>query len=114
MGIVSTHASLDTQVSDDVDRLVGRWLTLPDVADALGIDVVKARQVLKDGHLIGVRRGDRSVVSVPADFIQEGEIIKKLPGLLTLLRDAGFDENESLRWIFTSDDSLPGRNVFWP
>ncbi len=105
---MSTHASLDTPVTDDVDLLVGEWLTVPELAESLDTDVVHVRQMLKDGHLIGVRRGERSVISVPAAFIENGEVVKKIPGLLTLLRDAGFDENESLRWIFTSDDSLPG------
>ena len=105
---MSTRASLDTPVTDDVDALVGDWITVPDLAEALGIDVVQARQLLKDGRVIGVRRGDRSVISIPAAFVSDGEIVAKIPGLLTLLRDAGYDENQSLRWIFTPDDSLPG------
>lgn len=105
---MSTRASLDTPVTDDVDALVGDWITVPDLADALGIDVVQARQLLKDGRLIGVRRGERSVISIPAAFVSDGEFVTKIPGLLTLLRDAGYDENQSLRWIFTPDDSLPG------
>ena len=105
---MSTHASIDTPVTPDVDELVGDWLTVPDLAEALDIDVVKVRQYLKDGYLISVRRGERSVISVPAAFVQDGVVVKKVPGLLTLLRDAGYDENQSLRWIFTPDDSLPG------
>jgi hypothetical protein len=105
---VSTRASLDTPVTPDVDELVGEWLTVPDVAEALGSDVVQVRQLLKDGTLVCVRRGDRAVISVPAAFIVDGVVVKKVPGLLTLLRDAGYDENQSLRWIFTPDDSLPG------
>jgi len=105
---VSIQASLDTPATEDVDVLVGDWLTVPDVAEALDIDVVKARQLLKDGTIISVRRGERGVISVPAAFIEDGTVVKKIPGLLTLLRDAGYDENESLRWIFTPDDSLPG------
>jgi hypothetical protein len=95
-------------VTDDVDALVDEWLTVPDLAVALGIDVVQTRQLLKDGHVVSVRRGERSVVSIPAAFVQDGLVVKKLPGLLTLLRDAGYDENQSIRWIFTEDDSLPG------
>lgn len=102
------HVSLDTPVTDDVDELVGDWLTVPAVGDLLGIDVVRVRQLLKDGVIIGVRRGERGVISVPAAFIVDGAVVAKIPGLLTLLRDAGYDENESLRWIFTPDDSLPG------
>ena len=105
---MSTHVSLDTPVSDDVDELVGDWLTVPEVGDLLGLDVVRTRQMLKDGVMVSVRRGERGVISVPAAFIADGAVVGKLPGLLTLLRDAGFDENESLRWIFTPDDSMPG------
>jgi hypothetical protein len=97
---VTTTASLDTPVTDDVDALVGSWLTVP--------DIVHVRQMLKDREMVCVRRGQRSVISVPADFVQDGVVVKKLPGLLTLLADAGYDENESIRWIFTPDDSLPG------
>jgi len=46
---VSTRASIDTPVTADVDELVGEWLTVPDLAEALGIDVVNVRQYLKDG-----------------------------------------------------------------
>ena len=105
---MSTRASIDTPVTPDVDELVGEWLTIPDLAEALGLDVVNVRQYLKDGYLVGVRRGEGSILSVPAAFVQDGIVVKKVPGLLTLLRDAGYDENQALRWIFTPDDSLPG------
>jgi hypothetical protein len=103
-----THPNLDTPVTDDVDVLVGDWLTLPEAAARLDADVVHVRQLLRDRQLIAVRRGERRIVSVPAAFIVEGEVAKKLPGLLTLLSDAGYDENAAMRWIFTPDDSLPG------
>ena len=101
-------ASLDTTATDDVDELVVDWLTVPEVAERLTIDIVHARQVLKDRQLVAVRRGERRVISVPAAFIHEGEVVKKLPGLLTVLADAGYDENQAIRWLFTHDDTLPG------
>ena len=87
-------ASLDTPVTDDVDQIVPLWLTVPELAEALNLDVVKTRQVLKDGELVAVRRGPRNVVSIPADFVVDGVILKKLTGLLTLLADAGFPNTE--------------------
>jgi hypothetical protein len=108
---VTGHASLDTLVTADVDALVSRWLTVPDLAAELGLDVVQTRQLIKDRQLVAVRRGDRRVVSVPADFVDEGVVVKKLPGLLVLLADAGFDENQAIRWIFTPDDTLPGTPI---
>ena len=38
------------------------------------------------------------------------QLVKGLPGLLTLLHDAGFDDRESIAWIFLDAD-LPGRPI---
>lgn len=105
------HASLDTPATDDVEELVNEWMTVPELADRLGVDIVHARQLLKDRQLVAVRRGERRVISVPAAFVAEGLIVKKLPGLLTLLADAGYDENQVIRWIFTHDETLPGTPI---
>jgi hypothetical protein len=45
---------------------------------------------------------------VPAIFLTGHEVVKGLSGTLTLLADAGFGEDEALRWLFTADDTLPG------
>ena len=45
---------------------------------------------------------------IPADFVQDGAVLKHLPGLLTVLRDGGFSEQEAFDWLFREDDSLPG------
>jgi hypothetical protein len=108
---VSNQASLDTVVTPDVDELVAEWLTVPDLADRIASDVVRTRQLLRDRQFVAVRRGDRNVVSIPAAFVVDGEALKGLAGLLTLLADAGYDENESIRWLFTPDESLPGTPV---
>ena len=45
---------------------------------------------------------------VPALFIDDdGLPVKGLPGLLTLMHDAGFDDRECIAWIFL-DAELPG------
>jgi hypothetical protein len=36
---------------------------------------------------------------------------KHLPGVLTLLHDAGYNDEEALRWLYTADESLPGTPV---
>ena len=41
----------------------------------------------------------------------DGEILKHLPGLLTVLHDGGFSEQEAFDWLFREDDSLPGTPV---
>lgn len=90
---------------------VDRWLSLPDVAERLDIPVTRVRQLLREGRLLAVRRGEDAVLSVPADFLVAGEVLKHLPGVITLLRDARYDDDEALRWLFTPDDSLPGTPV---
>ena len=102
---------LDTPITPDVDALVPRWLTLPDVGEALGLDAVRARQLVRDGAVVAVRRGERNVLSVPADFINGDQILKGLTGTLTVLEDSGFDPNQAIRWLYTPDDSLPGTTV---
>ena len=102
---------LDTPITPDVDALVPRWLTLPDVGEALGLDAVRARQLVRDGAVVAVRRGERNVLSVPADFIDGDQILKGLTGTLTVLDDSGFDPNQAIRWLYTPDDSLPGTPV---
>jgi Rv2175c C-terminal domain of unknown function len=92
----------------ELDELVSDWLTLPAVAELLGIDVTKVRQLLRERKLLAVRR-DR-VLWVPAIFIQDGAVLKGLPGTLSLLADCGFSDDEALRWLFT-DDQLPGSPV---
>ena len=94
------------QIDPLADTLVGDWLTLPDVADRLGLPQSRVRQLLRDRKLIAVQRPD-GTLCVPAAFFDGNQIVKGLHGTLTVL----FDEAESLRWLFTADDSLPGTPI---
>ncbi|OLF08856.1 DNA-binding protein [Actinophytocola xinjiangensis] len=99
-----------TPSSDDVLDPQVEVLTLPDVAQRLDLPVTKVRQALRDGHLVAVRRD--GVLRVPAAFLTEdGAIVKGLPGTITVLADAGFTQEEMVRWLFTADDTLPGRPI---
>ncbi len=48
------------------------WLPLPDVADVLGTEVGKVRRMLQERVLIGMRRGERKILSVPAELLKDG------------------------------------------
>ena len=101
---------LVAQIDLTTDALVGEWLSLPDVADRLGIPAGRVKQLLRDRKLLAVTRPE-GTLAVPADFLDGHQIVKGLCGTLTLLRDCGFDEPEALRWLFTADDSLPGTPI---
>jgi excisionase family DNA binding protein len=85
------------------------WMTVPEVAERLGIPVTRVHQMLRDGGLAGVRSG--GVLRVPAGFLRGDAVVKGLSGVLTLLRDAGYTDDEAIRWLHTADDSLPGTPV---
>ncbi|MHB8341467.1 MAG: Rv2175c family DNA-binding protein [Mycobacteriales bacterium] len=86
------------------------WLTLPDVATRLGLEVTRVRQLLRDGALLAVR-GEDGVLRVPGELLAGDSVVKGLPGTITLLRDNGFDDAAAVRWLFTEDESLPGAPV---
>jgi Rv2175c C-terminal domain of unknown function len=97
-----------TEIDAKIDALVPAWLTLPDAAEKLGVEVTRVRQLVKEGQLIAVRRDENRVLMVPAEFIGSGRIVKGLVGTITLLKDDGFTDEEMLEWLFTTDDTLPG------
>ena len=97
-----------TEIDAKTDALVPAWLTLPDIAEMLDVDVTRVRQLVKEGQIIAVRRGENRALHVPAAFIDEDKVVKGLTGTLTLLRDDGFTDEEMLEWLFTPDPSRPG------
>jgi hypothetical protein len=94
-----------------LDDLVESWLTLPQAAERLGLSVNKVRQLAREHQLVAVRRDDLREPAIPAECLQGGVIVKGLSGTLILLADHGFDDVESIEWLFTADDSLPGRPI---
>jgi hypothetical protein len=104
------NSSLVAQIDPPADASVGNWLSLPDVAERLGIPVSRVRQLLRDRKLLAVRRPGGSL-GVPAAFLDGNQVVRGLHGTLTLLFDCGFDEIEALRWLFTADETLPGTPI---
>jgi hypothetical protein len=93
--------------ADDVLGPEVEVLPLPEVADRLALPVNKVRQALRDGQLLAVRRDGQ--LAVPTTFLtDDGQIVKGLPGTITVLADAGFAQEDMLRWLFEPDETLPG------
>lgn len=84
-------------------------LTQAEVAARLGVSPNRVRQLLREGKLMAVPGSGNA--RIPADFIQDGTVLKHLPGLITVLRDGGFRDEEVFDWLFRDDESLPGTPV---
>lgn len=104
-------ASPETAQHDDLAALVGEWLDWSQAAELLGVSVSKVRQLIREHQLAAVVPSPGAGQQVPAELIADGEIVKGIPGVLTVLHDAEYDDRAALRWLFTPDDSLPGRPI---
>lgn len=89
-----------------LEELVGSWLTVPDVAERLGVSLAAVRRMIEDRELVAWRVGERRVVSVPTRFLDEA-VLPHLRGTFTVLTDGGMNDEELLRWLFTADSTLP-------
>ncbi|MFB9165650.1 MULTISPECIES: Rv2175c family DNA-binding protein [Arthrobacter] len=95
----------------NLETVVSEWLPLPDVAEKLDISVTKVHALVKDGSLLAARVGERNIRAVPAAFLTDDHILESLRGTITVLHDAGFEDEEAIEWLFTEDQSLPGRPI---
>ncbi len=98
------------QIDPPSDAIVGQWLSIPEVAERLGLPASRVKQLLRDRKLLGAQRPDGSF-GIPAAFLDGDQPVRGLHGTLTLLFDCGFSDAEALRWLFTTDDSLPGSPI---
>jgi hypothetical protein len=92
---------------DDLEGLVGEWLTVPDIGERMGLRLSDVRQMIEDRHVLSMRIGPRKVVSVPAKFFNDEGPLPELLGTFTVLRDGRMSDTQILRWLFTPDDTLP-------
>ena len=101
---VPAHDDLD---NDDLEDLVGEWLTVPDIGERMGLRLSDVRQLIEDRQVLAVRIGPRNVLSVPSKFFNEDGPLPELPGTFTVLGDSRMTDAQILRWLFTPDDTLP-------
>ncbi|MCB0895966.1 MAG: transcriptional regulator [Nocardioides sp.] len=94
----------------DLATLVPAWLDWAATAERLGVTVAKVRTMIRDHQLAAAVPTPGAGQQVPEAFVQDGLPVKGLPGLLTVLHDAGFDDRECIAWIFTDDD-YPGAPI---
>ena len=93
-------------MSESVTAAPSAWVNLPDVSTKLGVSISKVHQMIRDGQLIAVKH--EGVRQVPAELVANSTVLKHLPGVLTLLRDNGYNDEEVLRWLYQPDPDLDG------
>ncbi|MEE2031534.1 Rv2175c family DNA-binding protein [Rhodococcus chondri] len=93
--------------ADDILDSSVSMLQLVDVAKQLDLPITRVHQLIRDRQILAVRRD--SVPSVPEAFFGgDGRIVRGLPGLIAVMHDGGYRDEEILEWMFREDDSLPG------
>jgi len=99
-----------TPAEADLGALVADWIDWATAARELGVTVSRVRTMIREHELAAAVPAPGAGQQIPADFIQDGLVVKGLPGLLTVLHDGQYDDRECIAWIFTDLD-LPGRPI---
>jgi len=108
---VQTGPMNERRLADaDLAALVPDWIDWAEAARQLGVTVGKVRTMIREHELAAAVPTPGAGQQVPALFIQDGLVVKGLPGLLTILHDGRFDDRECIAWLYT-DDELPGRPI---
>lgn len=81
-----------------------RWLTIPDLVDTLGMGVSKVRRLIEDRTLLATKMD--GVWKVPESFVRDGEPLAELRGTVLVLHDAGFSDDEAMKWLLNPEESL--------
>jgi hypothetical protein len=99
--------------SDTVDlgALIPAWSDWKAVAGELGVSVAKVRTYLREHQLAAAVPFPGAGQQIPSELVMDGQIVKGVPGLVTMLHDGGYDDREILAWMFTVDTTLPGRPI---
>jgi Rv2175c C-terminal domain of unknown function len=85
-------------------------LTVGEVAQILAVAANRVHQYLRDGVLVAVVDSE-GVPRIPAAFVRDGAVVKGLAGVVTVLRDAHFGDEEIVEWLLRADPSLPGTPI---
>jgi len=109
--VSDTTPTQQAHTSDGLADLVEEWLDWAACADLLGVPVSRVRTLIREHHLAAAVPTPGAGQKVPAALLGEGDVVKGVPGVLTVLHDAGYDDREALTWLFTHDDTIPGRPI---
>ncbi len=95
------HAGpVNERLDPALEDLAGPWLTVPDLAERLGVRLADVRRLIEDRELIAVRVGERSVLAVPEAFLDDEGPLPALKGTFTVLADGRMSDPEIIAWLF--------------
>ncbi|NJJ02958.1 transcriptional regulator [Corynebacterium sp. HMSC08F01] len=100
---VSTQTNLEQLLSDET------LLAFPDAAEALGVPVTRVHDYVGARKLVMYIRDGKKFI--PAGLIGEDGLSKFVSGAITVLADGGYNDEEILTFLYTAEDSLPGRPI---
>ena len=86
-------------------------LTLKEVAEKLDLPITRVFDLLNARKFIAWRDAEGQRLVPEAFFNAKGVISKHVSGVITVLSDNGWGDNEILAHLFTEDESLPGRPI---
>lgn len=85
-------------------------MTVPECAEALSVPLSRVRELLRERHLIGTRRGDNNAVYLPsAQLVSDAEgtrIVATVRGTILVLADAGLSDDEIVAWLMAEHEEL--------
>jgi hypothetical protein len=101
----------DPDTDSGLDALVGEWLDWAACGAELGVPASRVGRLVQEHQLAGAVPRPGAGQHVPRAFVHDGVIVKGVPGVITVLHDGGYDDRWIIRWLFTADDTLPGRPI---
>jgi len=109
---VSSADSPATPSTPDLDALLAdeTLMPLPDVADYLGVPVTRVHDLVGARKLLMYKRDGAKYI--PRLLLgRDNGLSKFVSGAITVLHDGGYDDEEILTYLYTPDESLPGRPI---
>lgn len=86
-----------------------QYFTVPDLVELFGEPVGRIHRLIEDHYLAGTKVD--GVFKIPAEFVQNDEVIPAMRGTMLTLLDAGFSVDEAVRWLLTDNDELGQRPI---
>ncbi len=112
MSVTNSENTVENSHPELAELLAGEeLLTLKEVAEKLDLPITRVFDLLNARKFIAWRDTEGQRLVPEAFFNAKGVISKHVSGVITVLSDNGWGDNEILAHLFTEDESLPGRPI---